>query len=282
MKQNYLAIVLMIVGATLIPLGDAIAKYANEFHGTPVPVLAWSRFALGAVISAPFLIWGGAKLAQMRHPWVLLRGVLIACTVGFILEAASRAPLADAYGAFFLAPLISFVLAVVFLGERAGLQRWLAIIAGFGGVLLVVRPSFEMADGMVLGLIAGVFYGSFLATNRFLSPRFNAASMLQSQMIVAAIVLFPFALPLEWGDGTVAAWILITLSAITSSLANLLMVMAYARAEATKLAPLIYVQILAATSYGVLFFGGWPDPITWMGLAILVISGVAGVWRRKS
>jgi len=146
MKQNHLAIVLMLVGAALIPLGDAIAKYAL----------------------------GGARLSQMRHPWVLLRGVLIAGTVGFILEAASRAPLADAYGAFFLAPLISFVLAVVFLGERAGIQRWLAIIAGFGGVLLVVRPSLEMADGMVLGLIAGVFYGSFLATNRFLSQRFNA------------------------------------------------------------------------------------------------------------
>ena len=124
---------LMIVAAMLIPLGDAVAKYAHVNLDVPISFMAWSRFALGAVLLAPFALAQNVRLRELLPLPVILRGLAITITVFLILQGAARAPLADVFGAFFIAPLISFGLAVVLLGERPGQVRTALVAIGFVG-----------------------------------------------------------------------------------------------------------------------------------------------------
>jgi drug/metabolite transporter (DMT)-like permease len=280
MTEFRTGMILMVCGALLIPFGDALAKYANQTYGLPMGFMAWSRFAIGALILAPIAIAQGVRFRDLTPAPVLFRGLLITCTIFFILKGAALTDLASAYGAFFLAPIISFVLAVVLLKERAGLMRWLMMALGFIGVLLVAQPGATMSAGIAFALLAGVFYGSFLTTNRYLAGRFNPYAMLMAQLIVGGIILIPFAASGPQSSFSLGAWICIGLSAASSVLANLLMVLAYMRAEATRLAPLIYTQLIAATLYGILFFNSLPDLITIAGLSLLLLSGAAGLIFR--
>ena len=273
-------VLLTIIGALLIPLGDALAKYANAVYAIDIGFMAWSRFALGALLFAPIALAGGVRIADLMRPPVILRGLLISATVGAILQAASREPLANVYGAFFVAPILSFLLAVVFLRERAGLVRWALMFVGILGVLLVVRPDVGISTGMGFALAAGVLYAGFLVTNRSMSGRHRAFALLWAQLCVGAVVLWPFSGPFDISAATLPTVICIVLSAITSAMANLFLVMAYARVEASRLAPLIYCQLVGATAYGVVFFGVLPDAVALSGLVLLLVSGAAGFVLR--
>ncbi len=270
---------MMCTAAMLIPLGDAIAKSAHEFMDVPISFMAWSRFALGALILAPFALSQQVRLAELVRVPVLLRGLAISIAVFLILQGAARAPLADVFGAFFVAPLISFGLAVLFLKERPGMARTLLILMGFLGLLLIVKPIGGITSGMAFALAAGVFYGVFLTANRGLSGQHRAISMLWAQLIIGAIVMFPFVthFPTDWSLKLVLA---VAASATTSAFGNYLIVLAYRRVEASRLAPLVYVQLFGATIYGVLFFGVFPGVLSFAGLCLLFASGLAALALR--
>lgn len=274
---NAPAIWLMICGAALIPLGDAMAKFASQTYGVEITFMAWSRFAIAAVLLAPFALSLGVRPAHIVTPAVIARGVTIAATVWLILQAALRIPIASVYGAFFIAPVLSFALAVLFLKERPGRSRTILICIGLLGVILVVRPGIDMSSGLLFALGSGVFYAIFLTANRWMSGRHAPLAMLWGQLVVGAFVLAPFGFDpgqVVWQAGVLVA---IFGSAITSMSGNLLILLAYKRAEATRLAPLVYTQLIAATLYGMLFFGAIPDGWTLAGLALLIASGFAAL-----
>lgn len=271
----------MICAAMLIPLGDAVAKFAHVRFEVPISFMAWSRFALGAVLLAPFALRRGIAVQELTRWPVLLRGSAIAATVWLILQAVSREPIANVYGAFFIAPVLSFGLAVVLLGERPDPVRILLIILGFLGVLLVVRPGFGLSLGMGLALLSGVFYALYLTASRWLAGKHRGMAMLWAQLIVGGVVMAPFGTDMGaavWSVGLVTC---VILSASTSTLANLMIVEAYRLAQATRLAPLVYVQLIAATLYGVLFFDTLPDGLALTGLGLLILSGFAALILRK-
>ncbi len=271
----------MILAAMLIPFGDAVSKLAHIRYDVPIAFMAWTRFAFGAVLLAPFALRKGVGLSEMLRGPVLLRGVAIAATVWFILQAVAREPIANVYGAFFIAPILSFGLAVVLLGERPTLVRVSLTILGFIGVLLVVRPGFDLSFGMVLALLSGVFYGLYLTASRWLAGKHRGMAMLWAQLIVGGLVMAPFGAhmgPAVWSMGLA---ICVLLSASTSALANLMILEGYRLVQATRLAPLVYVQLIAATLYGVLFFDTLPDALALSGLGLLILSGFAALILRK-
>lgn len=273
---------LMMCAAMLIPLGDAIAKWAHIAFDVPISFMAWSRFALGAVLIAPFALRRGVRPLEMLHWQVLLRGAMISATVWLILQAVSREPIANVYGAFFVAPLLSFALAVLLLRERPSLMRIGLVCVGFVGVLLVVRPGFGLSAGLVFALLSGVFYALFLTANRWLAGKHRGMAMLWAQLSVGAVVMAPFGMDMGasvWSSGLLVC---VFLSASTSAGANLMIVEAYRLVEATRLAPLVYVQLIAATLYGVLFFDTLPDAIALSGLGLLVASGFAALAMKRA
>jgi len=272
----------MICAAMLIPLGDAIAKLAHLTFDVPITFMAWSRFALGAVLLAPFAFRRGVGVGELVRVPVILRGLTITATVWFILQAVALEPIADVYGAFFIAPILSFGFAVLLLKERPSIWRVLLVSLGFLGVLLVVKPGFGLSTGILLALLSGVFYGLYLTANRWLAGKHRGMAMLWAQLIIGGLVMAPMGMDMGeavWSGGLALC---VFLSAATSAGANLMIVEAYRVVEATRLAPLVYVQLIAATSYGIIFFNTIPDVWALVGLGLLVLSGFAALALRRS
>lgn len=272
------SLALMIGSMTLIPLGDSAGKALTGGLGAGSGFVAWSRMALGtlvllAIMSAPGLRAEGLRLLTDWRIW--LRGGLIAGCIWSILTALATETLATVYGAFFVGPILSAVLAVVLLGERVGRAQAVFLLLGFCGVLVVVRPGFGMTSGTGFGLLAGLFYGGYLTASRWLAARARPLALLFSQFAIGALLLAPVGLVQLPAPGVELA-ALSAASALASLGGNLLLILSYRRAGAARLAPLVYVQLVAATGFGIAFFGDWPDVWVLSGLTLLIVSGVAG------
>jgi len=274
------AAILMIAAMSLIPLGDAAGKLLTSTHGAAPVFVAWSRFALGALLLVPFLRRTHWDPRAFVDPRTIFRGLLIVGGIVSILTALRTEPLPDVFGAFFVGPILSFALSAVLLGERVRPVQAALLVLGFAGVLLVVRPGFGMSPGLGFAVLAGCFYGSFLVASRWLSGAYPPRTLLLSQLATGAVVLAPFGLgTVPEIDGTVA--VLVIVSAAGSMAGNLLLILAYKIAPATRLAPFVYFQLVAATALGFAVFGDVPEPLTWAGLALLVASGFASLALRR-
>ncbi|MCT8159752.1 DMT family transporter [Pseudoruegeria sp. SHC-113] len=274
------AALLMLLAMSLIPLGDSAGKLLISQHGASPWFVAWSRFALGALAMLPFL--GSAFTPALLADWrIWLRGLLIVGGICSILTALATEPLPNVFGAFFIGPAISYALSVWLLKERPEAARISMLSVGFLGVLLVVKPGFGMREGLGFALLAGCFYGAFLTANRWLASVARPRGLLFSQLLIGALVLAPVGLAhLPQASAPVAA--LALLSALASMAGNLLLVVVYRMAPATRLAPFVYFQLVAATVLGFALFGDLPDTFALAGLGLLIVSGLAGLWLRPS
>ena len=274
----------MLLAFSFIPLGDAAAKLLTEGHGLSPGLVAWSRFVLGAVILLPFLRGRGAALALLADWRVWLRAALLAGTILSMMTALSQAPMATVFGIFFLGPILSYGLGAWLLREAVGPMRSLLLLAGFGGVLLVVQPGSALPPGAVPALMAGLGYGAFLTASRWLQDRGSAGGMLFAQLVVGSLLLAPLGLPaigtldLALERPSVAG--LLLASALASMAGNLCLIAAYRRAPASRLAPFVYFKLVAATALGLIVFGDLPGPVTLAGLALVVASGLATLWLK--
>ena len=274
------AVFLMIIGMSLIPLGDTAGKLLMENHSATPFFVAWTRFVLGALLLVPLL---NRRYLQWRFAtdWRLIfRGLLIAATIASILSAARTEPLADVFGAFFIAPIISFVLSVILLGERPTLPRVVLILVGFVGVLLIVKPGPSMSTGLLFAVLAGIFYGAFLTSSRWLADAAPPRALLFAQLVTGAIIMTPFGAAQIPEISPVVVG-LIFWSAAASMGGNLLLILAYKLAPATRMAPFVYFQLVAATAFGWIFFADLPDALSWAGLGLLIASGFATLALRR-
>jgi len=264
-----IAVGFMVVGMVLIPVGDAIAKFLSGTTDYSASFLAWARFSLGACLLLPLACLNTAANTLSKTFFVKqsLRGLLIALTVVTIIKAVSLSPIAEVFGCFFIGPVLSVILSVFVLKERASAAEWLSVVLGFVGVLLVVQPAllgFDTANGTAVGgvvdrtglhwaLLAGVFYGLFLVATRWAANVGDPLAQVTLQFVVAALVLAPFGLPdlLQYG---VSSLLLLIAMSVTSVMANYCSIQALARAKAAVLAPVVYMQVVAATLLGMVMF----------------------------
>ena len=273
------ALPLMLLAMTLIPAGDTAGKLLGEAGVAPV-FTAWSRFALGAIMVLPFVLHL-SPLRLLRDWRVWLRGLLLAGGILSILTALRTEPVANVFGAFFVGPILAYGLSAWLLREGFSRVRMVLLGIGFLGVLLVVKPGFGMTPGLGFAVLAGVFYGAFLTASRWLSEIARPGVLLFSQLAVGAVALAPFGLAaLPVLAPTISA---LTLgSALGSMLGNLCLILALRMAPASQLAPFVYTQLIAATALGWAVFGALPDALTFVGLAVLLISGLATLTLRQA
>ena len=174
----------------------------------------------------------------------------------------------------FVAPLITTALSPIFLGEKVGFRRWSAVIVGFVGSLIVVRPGFiEFNLASIAALGTGFFYGIYLIITRKLH---SSDSPLLTLLLtgVVGVVVASFLVPVVWIKPTFNQWSLLALMGIFACLGHLFLILSLKYAEASKLAPLGYFEIVTNISLGYYFFGDFPHYWTWVGLAIIVCSGI--------
>lgn len=298
------AIGIMLVAMVLIPVGDAIAKLVLNTTTHSPQFVAWVRFLVGGVVMLPFLI----KM-QSYNWWQwhfigkqLLRAVLIVLTVVTIIKAVGMSPIAEVFGAFFVGPVLSVILSSLLLRERATWLEWCSVVVGFVGVLFVVQPasllqmvaaltpfdaasaSYPVIDsvqsgGVYWALLAGVFYGAFLTATRWAAQSGPPLAQVIAQFLLAAALLSPFGLYELAKEGVQAPqWLLA--NGISSVLANLFSIIALSRAGAAVLAPVVYMQVVAATIIGLMFFHDSLSVLAGIGIAVIVVSGLLRVDLR--
>ncbi len=271
---------LMFVAMSMIPMGDTAGKLLVSQYGFNPFFLAWSRFGLGALMILPFLPRTQLDPRLFLDWRIWLRGGLITAGISSILTALQTEPLPNVFGAFFVGPILSYGLSVWLLKEKITRLQTLLLLLGFIGVLLVVKPGFGMTRGLGFAVLAGLCYGSFITANRWLSTVTNPKMLLLSHLTIGAVALAPVGLThIPEFDFQITGLTLI--SAFASMLGNLLLILASGRAPASKLAPMVYFQLIAATTLGWLVFGDFPDLLTLLGLGVLVTSGFAPFLLQK-
>lgn len=274
------AAILMFIAMSLIPMGDTAGKLLVTVHGFNPFFLAWSRFGLGALMVLTFLPKSQLDMRLFLDWRIWLRALLITAGISSILTALQTEALPDVFGAFFVGPILSFFLSAWLLKEPVTKAQTMLLLLGFCGVLLVVKPGFGMTSGIGFAVLAGLFYGSYLTASRWLATAAAPRALLFSHLAIGAVVLtLPGLAHIPAFTPQITA--LTLLSAFASMAGNLLLIIAYRMAPASKLAPFVYFQLIAATLLGWAVFNDLPDALTLMGLAVLVITGVGSAAIKR-
>jgi len=272
------AVILMFIAMSMIPAGDLCGKLLTSSGIATPGFIASSRFVVGSALLLPFVPRCAYALLKDWRMW--LRALLLVGGIFSVQTALKTEPLADVFAAFFVGPIISYVLSAVFLREPTTKLRSLLMLVGFAGVILVVRPGFGGSINLLWAILAGGFYGAFLTTGRWLAHLGSPLELSLIQLLLAALFMLPIGLA-NLPDFTLSTSALTVGSAAFSMLGNLILLYAYSRVAATKLAPMVYFQLIAAVTLGWAAFGQLPDMLTWLGLAVVVSAGLGSAMLRR-
>ncbi len=281
---------MMAAGMLWIPCIDAIAKFLGE--SVPPGQIAASRFLFQSLLLFPLLLLAGG-LPQV--PWRQLhlhaaRGALIALATAFFFTALKYMPIADAIAIFFVEPLILTLLSGLFLGEAVGWRRMSAVMVGFMGALIVIRPGFGWAGWPALmPLLAAACFAVYLVLTRRMAQTGDAVQM---QFWAGVFGFLTMAAVLAFGSlaGIPALtavspdtneWLLLFALGLVATAGHMLVVHAFRRAPAGVLAPFQYLEIISATVLGYLIFDDFPDAVTWTGVAIIIGAGLYVFHRER-
>lgn len=279
----------MLVAMIIAPVMDAMAKFmSSDITGGQVVMV---RFGVQAAILLP-VVWvmlGPSGLKPDRWVLAILRGVLAACAVASFFTALKWLPVADAMAIFFVEPLMLTILSAMFLGENVGWRRMVAVVVGLVGALIVIRPSFEIfGAASFLPLLTAVLFAIYLALTSVLA-RDHHPLTLQFSAGLSAFVFMAVVLMIGTSSGfellsyntpTLAQWGLLGLIGLIGTATHLMIVFAFKWAPASLLAPFHYLEIVVATILGFLIFDDFPDALTWLGIAIIIGSGLYVIWRE--
>ena len=283
LSPNFKGALLGLLGFAVYATNDVVVKVLGQTY-SPIQtlffiVLFGFPVALVMLVSDPT----EASLRPRRPLWVGLRvvGYLVNSLCGFYAFAVI--PLARVYSLLFTGPLMITLLAVPILGERLGIQRLAAILAGFAGVLVVLRPGGDVALGPGhLAAFGAAFGGALAAVSGRKVGELERSAVLLLYPMLAAFVLSGIALPAVYRPVPLDHLALFALVAALNFAASLVVIAAFRAGEAAIVSPMNYSQILWATAFGALLFGEVPDSATLAGSAIIIASGLYIVIREQT
>lgn len=254
---------------------DTGAKYLVGL-GYAAVFVVWCRFFSHAVIAfVAFQGWRRADMYRMHNaPLQVLRGLLLPATTLFNFLALRDLQLAQTVSIFLTVPMIVTALAGPLLGEWAGPRRWAAIMVGFVGVLIVVRPGTEVFSiSVIWSILAAITHSLYSIVTRKLAMQESQASLVFYSCIFATVLMAPPALIYGQMPGSAADFILLASLGVFGMGGHVLLVKASRLASASKVAPFVYSQILWMTMLGYFVFGDVPDGWTVAGASIICMSG---------
>lgn len=274
MKKS--GILLHIAGLWLLSGLDASGKWL-VLAGVPVLMVAWARYAVHTVLmTAVVLPTRGKAIFQTRSlPRQLIRGLLMITTTVLFFSVLGRLPLAEATAINFMAPLFLMAMAPWLLHEAHRLHRWLGVLAGFAGMLVVVRPGAQLDPvGAVLGLATALAFAFFQISTRRVAHDDPLTTNYYGGLF--GTVALTLALPWFWQTPQLGIWqwLLLASTGVTGFLGHWLQIAAFRRSPATLLAPFSYLQIVAAATLGWLVFGQAPGQITALGIGLICLAGL--------
>lgn len=286
---NRSGLIYVLAGFCTLSIGDALVKgMAGEW---PAPAMVATRYVVGT-IGLSLLLWmkegrSSFRMPKARLQWV--RGIAISFSAIGMFMAVWIMPLAEATTIAFTQPMITAILAMVFLKERAGREAWVATFIAFIGVIIVLRPSFEIAGwGVLLPLLGAAGMAVTIIANRSVAGSATALAMQYYMSVTAMIFLIGFtivghfsgveAFEMSWPHWSVIARC--AFIGVSASFAQWFIYMGTVKAGAGSVAPMTYGQLLVAVSFGWIFFGEVPDWLALIGAAIIIGAGLY-LWRAN-
>ncbi len=277
----------MVIAMLMLPGIDAIAK---SLAGSVAPgQISWTRFLFQVLLLAPLVMANGGVQLD-RTIWAhALRGFLIALATVLFFTAIRVMPLADAIAIFFVQPFVVTILAAVLLGETFGWRRMIAIMVGFAGALLIIKPSYEVfGTTALLPVGTAIAFACYVILTRWLAKSQSAINM---QFLTGLFGVLAMSIALLIGNQvkvevlvpvwpTPPQWALLALLGLIATGGHILVVMAFSRAPVAVLAPFQYLEIVSSALLGYLLFRDFPDALTWIGIAIIVASGLYVFYRE--
>jgi drug/metabolite transporter (DMT)-like permease len=281
-RNRLIGIGLVSVCFLLFSLLDGSAKWLVK--AMPVMMVVWLRFVTHAVF-ATVLLYPIKKnlLFKTSHlRWHLARAVMFMVMTGMNFWALQYLQLTITSSIFFTVPLIIAVLGAPLLGEKLDAGRWIAIIVGFVGVLVIVRPgSADFHPAMLASLLNAVLYAIFMMMTRRLAAYDSPETIQYLPAVVATIGLAPFAIAAWEMPDTVLEWTVACLTGVLGATGHYMLAMAHRYAPSTVIAPFLYQQVFYMALFGYLVFGDVPGPAVWIGAAIVISSGLYLFWRES-
>jgi drug/metabolite transporter (DMT)-like permease len=267
----------------LFTLLDGAAKWLVA--SVPVIVVVWLRFLIHALIASALLLpLRGKALVRTSHwRWHAMRAVMFVLMTGINFWALQYLQLAVTSSIFFLVPILTALMAAPMLGEKIDRGRWVAIVAGFIGVLVIVRPgSADFHPAMLLSVVNAVLYAIFNLMTRRLAAYDSPETIQYLPALGAALLLAPFALAAWDSPSGGLEWTVACLMGALGGLGHYLLAMAHRYAPATVIAPFLYQQVLYMALFGYVVFGDVPAPAVWLGAAIVITSGLYLFARERA
>ncbi|WP_420335849.1 DMT family transporter [Roseibium sp.] len=285
-----LAMLLMTIAMLIAPVMDIAAKYLSAW--LPALEVTFGRFFFQFLICLVIAAAAGRiTRLRARQPVInFVRGILLAVASLSFFTAVKYMSVATAISIFFIEPMILTVLAALILKEKVGIRRIGAILVGLLGAMIILRPNLaEIGLVSLLPAFTALVFAFYLLINKLypveddlLTIQFGAglsgALLLGSALLIGSCVQiegYEFVLP------TPGQTALLALIGLISFAAHGLVVAAFQRGSASLLAPLQYVEIVSATLFGYLVFSDFPDGPTWIGIALIIGSGLYIAHRER-
>lgn len=271
-----IGILLFFCGLVGFSIFDASSKYLLETY--PAPFLNVMRYATVALLGVFMLVrHQHARLWESPHKGLLVMRGLALGTVGTcFMTALAWMPLAEATAIYFTSPLIVVALSPWFLQERVGTAKWVAVCAGFCGMLLIIRPGNNLPWlGTGLMAVSAVSFAIFQLLTRRLAGKVPSHIQYSSTAFVCLIITAapaPFFLPNQWPN--LLDLLFIIGLGVCNGTAQLLLIAAFQRVNASTLAPFNYFQLLMAIAFSTFWFKQVPDTLAMAGIALIMLAGI--------
>lgn len=276
------AVMIMAAAVFLFTLIDTSAKWLS-LAGLPVLQIVFSRYAGAfAICLIVFVPKGGIRQFRSNRPWIqLLRALCLLGSTIFNFFALSYLPITLTIAMFFAIPIVTTLLSIPILGEKVGMRRFLAVVTGFLGVLVIVQPwAAEFHWAIIFSVGALTSASVYFVLTRLLAGVDNGSTSQLWSNGVATAALLPFALTeTVWPETPWAVFVFLFIG-VLGGVSHILATQAYRFAPAATVAPVVYVQVIYGTAVGYLVFNNLPDIWTAIGTAIIIASGVY-IWQRE-
>ncbi len=282
------AMTMMLIAMAILPGMDAVAKWLSGTVSSGQ--VSAARFIFQTLFLLPFIFWTRGKWLTPNMLLHAARGILVASATVLFFSGLAYLPIADSLALFFVEPMLVTLLSVVLLRESVGWRRFAAILVGFFGAMIVIRPSFINVGWAVLYPVsAALCFSFYILLTRKLAVTEDPIRM---QFFVGVFGGFAISLALIIGTQNdiavfTATWptihqlLLLGLLGLVGTVGHLFVVLAFRRAPISVLAPFQYVEIISGTILGFWLFDDFPELITWLGIALIVATGIY-IFHRES
>ena len=280
-NPNAKGILWQIIGMLFFGSMDAVSKHRTS--SLPVIEILWVRYLFFALFGFLLAVhYSGLRGLRTSIPFLqIARGLALVFEIVLFTYAFRYLPLADAHVMAASVPLIVLALAVPILKERVGHRRWFAVVLGFLGVLIILRPGFGNWQPILFLPLLGAFgFAVYLVLTR-MAAKFDTIGTSAFYTGVVGLSVLTIFLPLEWKTPTIEEWGWLLLASVLGLCGHISVIKALSMAEASVLQPFFYVVLVWATFLGFIIFDDIPDSITIIGACIIVGSGLYAWYRER-